>query len=115
MRGQRASVRACVRVCVRVRSASSSLMSHAFHREAEMETKKLFISLCKKPPEEISACARTAGWADTSQGSDQREEDKSICAERNSCYSLSSSGAAAGAGGSPLIQRHLSNISQWFP
>lgn len=40
-------MRACVRVCVRVRSASSSLMSHAFHREAEMETKKLFISLCK--------------------------------------------------------------------
>lgn len=37
-----------MRICVRVRSTSSSLMSHAFHREAEMETKKLFISLCKR-------------------------------------------------------------------
>lgn len=86
-------------------------MSHAFRRETEIETKKLFISFCKAS-EQKAASAWAIGWADMSQGSDQPEQDKSICTERNLCYSLSSSGMAARAEVSPLIQRHLSNISQ---
>lgn len=79
-------------------------MSHAFRRETEMETEKLFISFCEAS-EQRAASTWTAGRADTSHGSDQREQDKSICAERNSRYSLSSLGTAAGAEASPLIQK----------
>ena len=75
-------------------------MSHTFRRETEMETKKLFISFCKAS-EQKAASAWTVGWANTSQGSAHREQDKSICAERNSYCSLSSLGTTAEAEGSP--------------
>lgn len=69
-------------------------MSHAFRRETEMETENLFISFCKASQQK-AASPWTIGWDNTSHGSDQREQDKSICVERNSHYSLSSLGKAA--------------------
>lgn len=93
--------------------ASSSVMSHIFLGEKQMETKKLFILFCKVS-EQNAASAWTIGWADKSQGSDHCEQDKLICVERNLRFSLSLLLTADAAEPRTLTQRHLSTINQEF-
>lgn len=96
VRGQRA----CVCVCVLVHKLQHKFQSDESclpqgNRKGKWEV--IHFILQRTGTEQKAASAWTVGRGDTSHGSDQREQDKSIFVERNSHYSLSSLAKAAEA------------------